>query len=141
MKIRTRTRFSLMSMKDLENAKSLTRVKFHEKHYDVSVLSRFNPKLNPKFNFTEGNDSIQFSAANERTPEKLQAPSSISPSTLLRTPIVEKAHRDESPKRQRFTPQSILKSASHASLPRSVTPLSYVSRKSLESKEKSIRFD
>lgn len=110
------------------------------KDYDVSVLSRFNPKTKPKFNFTEGNQSIQFSAANERTPEKVDSASSISPSTLLRTPIVEKAHRDESPDRHRFTPQSILKSASHASLPRSVTPLSYVSRKSFESEEKSIRF-
>lgn len=110
------------------------------KDYDVSVLSRFNPKLKPKFNFNEGNESIQFSTANERTPEKQQTSASISPSTLLRTPIVEKAQRDESPERHRFTPQSILKSASHASLPGSITPLSYVSRKSFESEEKSIRF-
>lgn len=110
------------------------------KDFDVSVLSRFNPKVKPKFKFTDDNESIQFSAANERTPEKKQSSSSISPSTLLRTPIVEKAHRDESPERHRFTPQSILKSASHVSLPRSITPLSYVSRKSFESEERSIRF-
>uniref|UniRef100_A0A336LLA0 CSON013661 protein n=1 Tax=Culicoides sonorensis TaxID=179676 RepID=A0A336LLA0_CULSO len=110
------------------------------KDFDVSVLARFNPKIKPKFNFAQNDGSVKFSAANERTPEKNQSVSTISQLTQLRTPIVEKAQCDDSPERHRFTPQSILKSTSHISLPRSITPLSYASRKSFESEEKSIRF-
>lgn len=100
--------------------------------YDASVLSRFNDTTKPNFNFTKDQPPTLL----ELTPKKL-----IKQVTQLTTPVIQPVsiHRTESPDRNRFTPQSILKSG-RASVQRSTTPLSHISRKSFESEERSIRF-